>query len=396
MIDRSRLVTIIAIVFVDLLGFSLILPLLPFYASDFGANPTQVGLLVATYAAGQLVGSPVLGRLSDRFGRRPVLLLSILGTFIGFLMLGFATTLWMLFVSRLLDGVTGGNVSVAQAYIADVTDEEERAKGLGLVGAAFGLGFIVGPAVGGLLSVWGYGVPAFLAAGLSALNLVAVAFLLPESLSREDRRALAARPRPSLSLRGLWNALNKPKVGPLFLVRFLYSLAFSTFTTIFPLYAQYRLNLNAQATGLVLTYVGVLIVLVQGVAVGWLTSRFSELRLIAWSNLLMMLAMVGWAITPSLALLLVVLAPLALSGGVLNTVVNSALSKSVDPLEVGGALGLSASLESLTRVVSPSLGGVLLEQVGAWAPGVFGALIMAWLVAFSWRQLPSARESAAL
>jgi DHA1 family tetracycline resistance protein-like MFS transporter len=275
-----------------------------------------------------------------------------------------------------------------------VTDEENRAKGLGLVGAAFGLGFIVGPAVGGLLSVFGYAVPAFLAAGLSAINLVAVAFLLPESLSQEDRRAMAARPRPSLSLRGLWNALNKPKVGPLFLVRFLYSLAFSTFTTIFPLYAQYRLNLNAQATGLVLTYVGVLIVLVQGLAVGWLTSRISEMRLIAWSNLLMMLAMIGWAVTPSLAVLLVVLAPLALSGGVLNTVVNSALSKSVDPLEVGGALGLSASLESLTRVVSPSLGGVLLEQVGAWAPGVFGALIMAWLVAFSWRRLPFARQSA--
>jgi DHA1 family tetracycline resistance protein-like MFS transporter len=207
---------------------------------------------------------------------------------------------------------------------------------------------------------------------------------------------MAARPRPSLSLRGLWNALNKPKVGPLFLVRFLYSLAFSTFTTIFPLYAQYRLNLNAQATGLVLTYVGVLIVLVQGLAVGWLTSRISEMRLIAWSNLLMMLAMIGWAVTPSLAVLLVVLAPLALSGGVLNTVVNSALSKSVDPLEVGGALGLSASLESLTRVVSPSMGGVLLEQVGAWAPGVVGALIMAWLVVFSWRQLPLAREPASM
>lgn len=277
-----------------------------------------------------------------------------------------------------------------------MTDEENRAKGLGLVGAAFGLGFIVGPAVGGLLSVFGYAVPAFLAAGLSAINLVAVTFLLPESLSQEDRRAMAARPRPSLSLRGLWNALNKPKVGPLFLVRFLYSLAFSTFTTIFPLYAQYRLNLNAQATGLVLTYVGVLIVLVQGLAVGWLTSRISEMRLIAWSNLLMMLAMIGWAVTPSLAVLLVVLAPLALSGGVLNTVVNSALSKSVDPLEVGGALGLSASLESLTRVVSPSMGGVLLEQVGAWAPGVVGALIMAWLVVFSWRQLPLAREPASM
>ena len=151
--NNNRLLIIFVIVFVDLLGFSLILPLLPYYAATFGADAFVTGLLVASYAVAQFIGAPILGRLSDRFGRRPILLVSILGTFIGFLLLGVAGALWMLFVSRVIDGLTGGNISVAQAYITDVTNQKNRAKGLGMIGAAFGLGFIIGPAVGGALSV---------------------------------------------------------------------------------------------------------------------------------------------------------------------------------------------------------------------------------------------------
>jgi len=169
--NNKRLTIIFLIVFVDLLGFSLILPLLPYYAATFGADAFVTGLLVASYAVAQLIGAPLLGRWSDRAGRRPVLLISIFGTFIGFLLLGFAGALWMLFLSRVIDGLTGGNLSVAQAYIADVTDEKNRAKGLGMIGAAFGLGFIIGPAVGGALSAFGYAVPAFAAAALSFLDV---------------------------------------------------------------------------------------------------------------------------------------------------------------------------------------------------------------------------------
>ena len=195
---NTRLLTIFLIVFIDLLGFSLILPLLPYYAESYGATPTVVGLLVASYAAAQLFGAPLLGRLSDRFGRRPVLLLSVAGTSAGFLLLGFADPLgrWLaglvapnaanafiiglLFLSRILDGLTGGNITVAQAYITDVTDEQNRAKGLGLIGAAFGLGFIIGPAAGGALSRFGYNLPAFVAAGVSLINFLMILTLLPE------------------------------------------------------------------------------------------------------------------------------------------------------------------------------------------------------------------------
>ncbi len=383
---KGRLPIIFLIVFIDLLGFSLILPLLPFYADTFGATPFQVGLLVASYAAAQLVGAPLLGRLSDRFGRRPVLLISQMGTFVGFLMLGFANALWMLFASRLLDGFTGGNISVAQAYITDITDENDRAKGLGMIGAAFGLGFIIGPAAGGLLSVYGFAVPAFAAAGLSLISILGVIFFLPESLTPELRTKLTTA-RQGFSIQRLWVALNRPRVGPLFHVRFTFGLAFSTFQTIFPLYAQYKLGLDPRSTGFVLTYVGILVVFVQGYLIGRLATRYEEYRLIFWATIILAITFFAWAAVPNLIGLLIILAPLAAAAGVLNTLINSALSKSVYPEEVGGTLGISASLESLTRALSPSAGGYLLGSLGTWAPGVLSGLIMLWTVSFTWRRL---------
>ncbi len=186
---KNRLLfSIILVVFIDLLGFSLILPLLPYYAETFKANSFVTGLLVASYAAAQLVGAPLLGRLSDRYGRRPILIASIFGTFLGFLLLGFAKSLAMLFAARILDGLTGGNLSIAQAYITDVTEAKDRSRGLGMIGAAFGLGFIIGPVTGGFLSQWGYAVPALVAAALSFINLVLISAWLPESLTGRKTR----------------------------------------------------------------------------------------------------------------------------------------------------------------------------------------------------------------
>ena len=406
-----RLLTIFIIVFVDLLGFSLILPLLPYYAEAFGATPAIVGLLVASYAAAQLFGAPLLGRLSDRYGRRPILLVSVAGTFIGFLLLGFADPIGrmlsmliapqaangfiigVLFFSRILDGLTGGNLTVAQAYITDITDEKDRAKSLGLIGAAFGLGFIIGPALGGLLSQWGYSLPAFTAAAVSFLNLFAIFFFLPESLTIEHRDAAMQRRRTPFTIQALFQALNQPEVGPLLHVRFFYGLAFATFQSIFSLYAQ-TIGLSLQTTGYVLAYVGVISVIVQGGLIGILTRRFRENWLLITGLWLMTGSLLAWAFTANLWLLLVVLLPLALSGGVLNTVIQSAISKSVSREEVGGMLGISASLESISRVIAPTVGGFLLQALGIWAPGVFSALLMGWAVSFAYRRiiLPRIRE----
>ena len=383
---NKPLASIFLIVFIDLLGFGLILPLLPYYAETFGASDTVVGLLVASYAAAQLIGAPILGRLSDRFGRRPILLLSLFGTLLGFLLLGFANALWILFAARILDGLTGGNISVAQAYISDVTDAKNRAKGLGLIGAAFGLGFIIGPASGGVLSQWGYDLPAFVAAGLVSINLLMVALWLPESLPPEKRETAASR-RPAVTFSALVEALKRPSSGPLLITRFFFGLAFSTFQTIFALYALRRFNLDATQTGFILTYVGVLAAVVQGVLVGRLSQRFRDDMLIFACTGLMALSLLGWALAPSLTMLLIILAPTAFAGGILNTVLSSALTKVVQPQEIGGILGLSASIESATRVIAPTLGGILLGRIGTWAPGTFGAILLAGLFFYVWNKI---------
>lgn len=416
---RNRLVLVFLFVFVDLLGYSLFLPLLPFYASSLGAVPTLVGMLVASNALAQMLATPIIGRLSDRYGRRPLLIFSISGTLASFGLLGFveplgrsvaaltsgritlaAATVSMLFLTRILDGLFGGDVSLARAYITDITDEKNRAKGLGMIGAAFGLGFIVGPAIGGTLANWGsatsvfatvglprYAVPAFVAAALAALNLIAVLLWLPESLPPQERARLAQSPRAAFSARCLWECIIRPRFGTLLRIRLLYMFAFTLFTANFALWAQYQLRLSDRTTSYVLTYVGIIIVLVQGLAIGRLTSRFTETRLILSGAMLLTASLAAWAFVPNLALLLVVITPLPLAAGVLNTVTDSAITKSVYHEEVGGALGLSASLDSLARVMAPALAGVMLQQLGSPSLGLLGALVTAITVAYVWRRL---------
>jgi len=397
-----RLLSIFTVVFVDLLGFGLILPLLPYYAWAYGATESSVGLLVSAYAAMQLVAAPLLGRLSDRLGRRPVLVVSVAGSAAGFGLLAAAEGLspqlagwlgldgrgWaltMLFAGRLVSGATGGNLSVAQAYIADITGPQDRARGFGLVGAAFGLGFILGPALGGFLSRWGYSLPALAAALLAVLNLFLVVWRLPES--RQGVRAgcpPAQRPERVVRSGG---------IAALLTVRVLFSLAFAVFQTMFPLYALLRFRLSGQDTGLILSYVGVLLVLTQTFLVGRLGRRVPESRLIPAGLALMTLSLFGWALAPSVPWLLVVLLPASVAGGLLNTSLNATLSRAVGPEQVGTVLGLGAAGESLMRVVAPVLGGLLMEGLGTAGPGFFSAALLLGLTPFAARVLRGARTA---
>src|SRR5438132_6272762 len=253
---RSPLLVIFITVFIDLVGFGIVIPVLPYYAegTKFGATPSQVGLLFASYSIMQLVFAPVLGRLSDKYGRRPLLLTSLLGTALGFLILGFATTLWMLFLGRIIDGITGGNISTAQAYIADSTTKEDRAKGMGLVGAAFGLGFVFGPAIGGVLSHWGIGVPFFFAAGLAFANAILLYFTLPETVTPDHpARVSAASGR---GLKHLIDSLKRPQLGFVLTIYFLSIVAFSIMTAVFSLFMMFRLCYDAFDNGWIFAYVG--------------------------------------------------------------------------------------------------------------------------------------------
>lgn len=385
--DKKRLFNIWFIVFIDLLGFGLILPLLPFLANDLGISEGTIGLIVASYPAAQMVGAPILGRLSDKFGRRPILLISIFGTAIGYLVLGVADTVALLFLSRIIDGLTGGNISVAQAYITDITDAKNRAKGMGMIGAAFGLGFIIGPALGGLLSKDGFLLPALVSTGFATLSFLGVLFFLPESLTEEAKQRIAAQPaRKAFDINALAQALRRPRVGPLLTLRIGQGFAFNTFQTIFSLYALTRFDITSRTAGFILAYIGVLVVLVQGVGIGPLAKRFEESQLTVAAMAFLSVALFGYAIAPTLAFLLVAMVPMAIGAGIFNTVINTSISKAVYPEEIGGTLGLSNGAESFTRVFSPAASGYLLA-INTAIPGLIGGALAAILVPYAYVRL---------
>jgi DHA1 family tetracycline resistance protein-like MFS transporter len=385
--DRRRLTVIFVIVFVDVLGFGLILPLLPYYATELGATPVVIGLLVASYAIAQVIGVPILGRLSDVYGRRPILIVSILGTTAGFLILGFASSLWMLFLGRVLDGLTGANFVVAQSYISDVTDSRNRARGLGLTGAAFGLGFIIGPALGGALSNISYSAPAFVAAGVALTNIVLVLVFLPETLTPERKAELAKQPRSGFTIRRLREALRKPLFGNVLVLRFFFWFAFAIFQGTFTQWGLLALDLTPQTNGYILGYVGMISVLVQATLIGPLTRRYREVRLVVWALAAAAVCLPLWSASVNVAMLVIVLAPLGIAIAVENTVGSSLLSKSVGPDEIGGAFGLSGGLQSVGSIFAPILGGILLQSVGTWAPGLVAGVIVAALVPYAYTRL---------
>lgn len=364
--SRSPLIVIFTTVFIDLLGFGIVIPVLPFYAEGtaFNATPRTVGLLFASYSIMQLIFSPILGGLSDKHGRRPVLLLSIIGTGIGFLILGFAKTILMLFLGRILDGITGGNISTAQAYIADVTTKENRAKGMGLIGAAFGLGFIFGPAIGGILSGWGIHVPFIFAAALCFANALLLYFRLPETVTaNHPARNSAAGGR---SFRHVLNSLKDPVLGFVLVIYFLFIVSFSIMTTSFSLYTMFRFGYDAQHTGYLFAYVGLIAVVIQGGLIGKLVKRFGELPLVIFGALCFAISLFA---VPFVGPAAGGLAALLIGGGVFsmgNSLATPALtslaSKNAGPEQQGVVLGVTQSVASLARAVGPFLAAVLIDS----------------------------------
>jgi MFS transporter, DHA1 family, tetracycline resistance protein len=375
------------IVFVDLVGFGLVIPLLPFYAERFGASPLQMTLLFAVYSLMSMVAAPVWGRLSDRVGRRPVLMASMAAAALAYLWLGLATDLWMVFAARAFAGICAGNIAAAQAYIADVTPPEKRARGMGMIGAAFGLGFIIGPVIGGLvagndLKTADLATPGFIAAGLSATALLGVLFLLRESLStssrgRETRGRLAA----------LTAALRQPMLGRLLAVFFLVILAFSGMETTFAWWAIDQFGWGPRPIGFVFFYVGLLSAAMQGGLIGPLTKRFGEERLMLGGLVLIGLGLLVLPFAREIPLLVVALTLLALGMGSMQPSLNSLISRRAAPERQGEVMGVAQSVGALSRVLGPIVAGALFSGLGRSSPFLWGALLVALALLTGWRLL---------
>jgi DHA1 family tetracycline resistance protein-like MFS transporter len=365
---KKPLYTIFLIVFIDLLGFGIILPLLPFIAEKFKASDFQVGLLTATYSFFQFVGAPILGDLSDRFGRKKILLISQIGTFAGFIMLGFANSLWLIFLSRLIDGLTGGNISIAQAYIADVTTSKNRARGMGIIGADFGLGFIFGPAIGGFLAQFGFATPAFFAAFISLLSVFATLFLLKETVT--NNKAIPIQ-KKKFDLKKLYLLLKQKPIGFLIILFFVLNLAFSSFQGIFALWAERKLNFGPQNIGYLFAYIGILSVITQLKILPELLKRIKEIKLLQLGVLMRSIGLVLVPFSTFPFVIYISFFLIAIGNGISEPTLQSIASENVDQKHYGQVLGYLQSSGSLGRISGPILGGGLFEFIGTSAPFLF-------------------------
>ncbi len=382
------------IVFVDLVGFGIIIPLLPFYGEHFDAAPDTVAALMATYSAVQFLSAPVWGRMSDRIGRRPVLLMSLPGAVASYCWLGLADSLWMLFAARALGGAMAGNISAAFAYVADVTKPADRAKGMGKIGAAFGLGFIAGPAIGGILGGADpvhadFQSPAFAAAGLSLAAFLLALITLKESLSAEIRAKLAARPR-----RQRWKqflaAFGRPQIGLLFGVSFLVTFVFAGVESTIAMWSERQFGWGPLQNGYLFAFVGFLSAAVQGGLMGRLVQRFGEPRLVLQGTLAFALGLFLVPFSHSLPVLLIAMAILAWGFSIITPSLNSLISRRVADDEQGSVLGTARSVTTLARAVGPVWAGLLFVTFGRNGPYFGGALVMLGVLILGLRVLAAA------
>jgi multidrug resistance protein len=351
-------------VFIDLLGFGIIIPLMPFYAETFGANALTVNLLNSSFSLMQFLFAPFWGRLSDRVGRRPVILIGLFGSFVAYLLFGLAQSLTLLFAARIAAGIAGANIPTAQAYMADVTTPENRAKGMGLVGAAFGLGFIFGPAIGGFLSQWGYQTPSFFASALSLANFAAAWFLLPESRPV----AAADAPRRPSRLAAFREAVSRRNLPELLLIYFIVVAAFSSFELNFALYGELRFGFTSTTIGYVFAFIGVVLSVVQGVLVGKVVRRLGEHRVVPAAIAILCAGMALIPIAGTTTVLVAACGILAVGMGFHSPSITSAISRLSGAHEQGGILGLAQAVASLGRIIGPAWGGFLYDRYGVTSP----------------------------
>jgi multidrug resistance protein len=391
----SPLLPIFLIVLVDILGLTIMIPLMPFYAEHLGASATGVGMLFSTYALCQLVAGPVLGSWSDRIGRKPVLILSQLGTLAGLLILAFANKLWLVFLSRAIDGLTAGNLSIAQAYIADVTTPEKRARSFGLIGIAFGVGFFVGPGISGFLAQFGYSYPILAAAFLSACSVLCTTFLLPRAEPQAGQDAGPAGRRLNiLDWKAYAEFFQRADLGPLLWQFFFFAFSFSLAMSGFALFANARFTwqgkpVGAKEVGYLFAYVGFLGIILQGGLIGRLVKWLGE-RTLVWTGFLVTAVAHTWlAWVFTIPQLLVNMTFGSYGSGVLRPAITALITHKAGKREQGVVLGLTQSLTSVSQIIAPVIAGSLIDghHTAGWALSVAFVAFLGMIVSLRTRAL---------
>jgi len=387
---NKQLGILFLVVFVDLLGFGMVIPVMPRYAAELGAPTAWIGLLLTGYSAMQFIFAPIWGRLSDRVGRRPVLLVSIGMTAVGFVGYSLAPDFGWLLASRLFAGAATANLAIARAYVADVTTVENRAKGMGMIGASFGLGFILGPALASWLSHYSLAAPGYAAAALSLANLVAAWIILPEPA----QRVAAPHQRRFAALTG---ELRHPGIRRLLLTSFIAILAFAALEATFSLLAKDVFQLDQAHVGFVFAYIGVVAVVMQGGLIGPLTRRFGETRLLVVGLALQAVTFVFLPYVGTLGAMLAVLAPMSVGSGLVQPSISSLLSRMAKREDQGGTLGIGESASAMGRIIGPEAGTFTYSHVSFGFPYVAGGVLMgvAAVVAATLLRVPVDRDEAA-
>jgi MFS family permease len=369
---KLSLLLIFLTVFIDLIGFGIIIPVLPTYAQALHASDMMVGLLIASYSLMQFLFMPFWGRVSDRVGRRPILLLSLCASFIGYLIWGFSATLPLLFLSRLVAGAGNANIAVAQAYVADVTTAENRAKGMGLIGAAFGLGFVLGPAIGGFCVGHGLQTIGFVAAGFSLVDLILTFFFLPEP----PKLSHAGAERFSLDPNFYWKTISHKDLTLSLAIFLISTFAFANMEATIVLLTNQKFGFTPFQNSMMFTYIGVLICLVQGGMIHRLSKKYGEKKLIAVGTLLVAAGLLLTPATNNIFVLYGALFLLAIGSGINMPSNQSLLSKLAPADQLGGVMGIGQSLSTLGRIIGPAVGGAAFQYMGISSPYVIGALGM--------------------
>lgn len=376
MSNRRPLTLIFLTLFLDLLGVGILIPITPYLVRHFRSDALTIGLLVLVFSAAQFIMTPVLGALSDRYGRRPILLISLFGTAIGHFMFGLAPSLGFMFAARILDGITGGNISAAQAYIADITPPEDRAKSFGLIGAAFGLGFMMGPAIGGLLSTISLQAPAFAAGTLALVTTVLSYFFLPESLPPERRTRTPLTWSVLNPFRAIGSALARANMRLPLLAGFALNFAYSGLQSHFAIYTLTRFGLNERENSWLLTYLGVMITIIQGGLIRRLMPIFGESKLVRGGLVLGTLGFLALIFAPTSGYVYGALTLLSMGSGLAAPALQGLVSQRASGSEQGVVMGVTQSLGSLSRILGPLAAGLTFDAFAPTAPYWTGAFMM--------------------